>query len=168
MQHQLAVAGLAAPSLAPTEPAQENDAAALAPSGQPYIDRPRGHPTLGRFAQPGLQLAPVLLGDEADQLLADQRLKRRAEQVAERAVRLFEPAQPVDQRDPDRRVGEKALEALARAAQLRFPLALRSQVAHDRAGAQFGAVADRTLAQPRLQRATGAALECHLAALTAI
>ena len=87
MQHQLAVTALAA-----IEPAQENDAAALARSGEPYIDRPRGHPTLGRFAQPGFQLAPVLLGDEADQRLADQRLKRRAEQLAEGAIRLLEPA----------------------------------------------------------------------------
>src|SRR4051812_25027479 len=115
MQHQLAVAALAA-----IEPAQENDAAALTQSGEPYINRPRDHSTLGRFAQPGFQLAPVLLGDEADQLLADQRLKRRAEQLTERAIRLLEPAGSVDQRDSDRRVGEKALEALARAAQRRF------------------------------------------------
>src|SRR5689334_7886547 len=95
-------------------------------------------------------------------------MQRGAEQVAERAVRLFEPSRAVDQRDPDRRIGEEALETLARPAQRRFPFAFRSQVAHDRAGAQFGPAADRALAQPSLQGMAVAAPEGDFAALAAL
>ena len=102
-----------------------------------HLDRPGMRRAVGRGGELDRDLAAVLLVDEADQRLADQILRPGAEQFAERAVRLLEPAEAVDQRDADRRVGEEALEALARQPQRALPFALGGQVAHHRAGAQL-------------------------------
>ena len=113
-------------------------------------------------------LAAVLLVDKADQRLADQILRHGAEQFAERAIGLLEAAEAVDQRDADRRVGEEALEPLARQAQRGLPFALGGQVAHHRAGAQLVAGADHALADRGVDGAAVAAFQHDLAALPAL
>src|SRR5581483_5780347 len=127
------------------------------------LDRAGMRRPVGRGGELDRDLAPIFLVHEADQRLADQVLRHRPDQFAERAVGLFEPAEAVDQRDADRRVGKKALEALARQAQRRLPLALRGQVANHRAGAQIGARADRALADRGMDDAAVMALQRDLA-----
>src|SRR5262249_562395 len=70
-------------------------------------------------------VAAILLVDKADQRLADQLLRRRAKQFAERPVGLLKAAKAVDHRNADRGVGEKPLEPLARQAQRGLPFAFR-------------------------------------------
>src|SRR5205823_6099414 len=103
-----------------------------------------------------------------DQRLTDQLLLRRGEQFAERRVRFLQPAEAVDQRNADRRAGEKALEPLPRQPQRRFPFTLGRQVAHYRAGAQLRARANDALPDPGMDGAAVAALQHDLAALPAV
>ena len=121
--------------------------------------------TIGRSGELDSEIAAIIVVDEADQRLADQILGRGAEEVAQGPIRLFQAPEAVDKRDTDRRVGEKALEALTRQAQRRFPFTLRRQVPDDRMGAQLVAIADDALADPGMDDAAVAALQHHFAAL---
>src|SRR6185437_16640422 len=111
--------------------------------------------------------AAIVLVHVLDQPFADQLLRRAVEELAEHPVGLVEAALAVEQRDADRRVGEEALEALARQAQRLFPLALGRQVADDRAGAQIVAGLHHRLADRGIDDAALPPLEDELAAVRA-
>ena len=98
-----------------------------------HLDGTRRRPPIGGGGQLDRDLPAILLLDETDQRLTDQILRPGAKQFAERAVRLLQAAETVDQRDADRRIGEKPLEPLARQPEGGLPLALGGQ-----AGALFG------------------------------
>src|SRR5260370_28905305 len=99
-------------ALDPIEPREEDDARLVARPAETDLDRPRRDSPVGGGGELDRDLAAVVLVDEADQRLADQIRRPRAEQFAKRAVGLLEAAEPVDQRDTDRGVRKKALEAL--------------------------------------------------------
>ncbi len=109
VQHQAAVA-----AFRPAEPRQKHDAGLVAGVLEPYLDRPRRRRPVGGSGELGGDFAPVVIVQEADQRLTDQILLGGAEQFAERPVCLFQAANPIDQRNADRRVREEPLEALAR------------------------------------------------------
>src|SRR6202023_1939095 len=91
MQHQAAIAAFHA-----VEPAEEEDAGLVAWALEADLDRAGRGRTLGRGSALDGALATVVLADKADQRLADQLLRHRAEQFAQSAVRLFQAAETVD------------------------------------------------------------------------
>ena len=133
MEHQPAIA-----ALEPVEPPEKEDAGLVAQPFDADLDRTRRRRAFGRLDSLTVRSRrSSSLRLKLDQRLADQIARHRAEQFAEpHGSPLPASAVAVDQRDADRRVGEKPLEALARQAQRRLPLALRREVADDRMRAQ--------------------------------
>ncbi len=130
--------------IARAEAADEHGGAAGARTAQPDLDRRRGRaPFAGVVEACGDERALGRI-DEADEVLADELAMPEPEQLAQRAVRLLEPAVAADERDADRSVGEKAAIALARQAQL--PLRARARA---RGRARSSACASRRRRAPR-------------------
>ena len=94
------------------ETAEVQDHGLVARPLGPQLNRLGIGATIGSRRELGGDAPAVLLGQEADQLLAFQSLRVGAEQLADRPVHLLEAAKSIEQRDPDRRVGEAPLEAL--------------------------------------------------------
>ena len=163
VQHETAVAAVAA-----AKARQKDDARLIPVALEPHIDPAGGRRAIRRRGELGHDLAPVVIVDKADQRLPNHIRRRRAEQLAERPVRLLQPALAIDQRDTNRRVGEEPLKAFARQTQRRLPFALRRQIADDRPGTQFRPGTNDALSDPGLQDVPVPAAQRHLAALLAL
>src|SRR5690606_36298630 len=125
------------------------------------LDRSREAVAGDHLAERRFDVAPALARDQLEQLAALRIGALVAEQAAEGAVALGDLAVEIEQRDPDRRVLEDALEAPLREAERLLPFALGRQVADHRAGAQAAALgiddalADIGLERPALHAAQG-------------
>ena len=95
------------------EPAQQQDEGPFARAVQADFDRLGINRSVRRRGEPRGDRGTLGLGQKTGELGAAQLLGRDAEQFARRAVRLDEPAQPIDHGDADRGVGKQPLKGFA-------------------------------------------------------
>src|SRR6516165_4052054 len=154
-------------SLDIVDPAEEQNNYPFARAGDSDLDRIAFAAPISRRRKLRGDTVAVFLVYQTDQLLPNQIPRCSAEQLTERAVRLFETTRTVEQRAADRRVGEKTLKPACQS-ERSVPLPLRCQVAHHRARAQFGARSDDALSNPSWNDAALASFEQYFPALRTI
>jgi hypothetical protein len=89
--------------------------------------------------EPFVDVGAILLGDEFQELVADEAVDLAGDHGAEGGVAFLQAAVVVDEGDADRRLLEEALEALLGGPQRTLEGALAAEIVHDRARADAGA-----------------------------